>query len=102
MPLTVDTPESGKNESEEPEIDGLSRKIDRESYMEAFRKVFEFYGIDKPVVCDERSSIFDGEDALHIPDSEEYATLPVSRVLALIQHEIETHYLIAKNNERVL
>lgn len=102
MPLTVDKPESGKNESAEPEIDGSSRKIDRESYMEAFRKVFEFYGIDKPVVCDERSSIFDGEDALHIPDSEEYATLPVSRVLALIQHEIETHYLIAKNNERVL
>lgn len=70
--------------------------------MEAFRRVFDFYGIEKPVVCDERSSIFDGEDALHIPNSEEYSTLPASRVLALIQHEIETHYVITKNNERVL
>lgn len=98
----MDGTEEERSGKEQSETGVASRKIDRESYMEAFKKVFEFYGIEKPVVCDERSSIFDGEDALHIPDSEEYATLPVSRVLALVQHEIETHYLIAKNNERVL
>lgn len=51
---------------------------------------------------EERSSIYDGEDALRIPNSEEYSVRPFSRVLGLLQHEIGTHYLIAENSRRVL
>ncbi len=76
--------------------------VSRNAYVEIFRRAFSAYRIDKPVVVEERSSIYDGEDALRIPNSEEYAIRRFSRVLGLLQHEIGTHYLIAENNRQVL
>lgn len=74
----------------------LEKEISREAYVKIFEMMFVVYGIDKPVLVDERSSIYDWVDALCIPSGDEYATLPLNRVLNLIAHEIETHYVIEK------
>ncbi len=80
----------------------LTSEISREDYTKIFKLVMGIYGIDKPVKIEKRSSIYDGEDYLGIPDSEWYSSLPLWRVLQLIQHEIETHYIIEKNNSQTL
>lgn len=80
----------------------LEKEISREAYVKIFETMFAMYGIEKPVLVDERSSIYDWADALCIPQSDQYATLPLNRVLNLIAHEIETHYVIEKNNAQTL
>lgn len=80
----------------------LNKDISRSDYVEIFKLVFSLYDIHKPVIIEERSSIYDGVDALCIPDTPAYTTLKLKRVLALIQHEIETHYIIEQNNTKTL
>lgn len=91
-----------RHEDRKTSNDPQDRQVGRETYVRCFRQAFEAYGISKPVVVEERSSIYDGEDALRIPDSDEYAVRSFSRVLGLIQHEIGTHYLVMENNAEVL
>lgn len=73
-------------------------KIRRDSYVKLLQKCFDFYELDIPIIVDQRSSIYDGSDALYIPDSKAYEALSLQRVLQLIIHEIEVHYLTDKNN----
>lgn len=80
----------------------IDKLVDRSDYVEIFKLVFQIYWINKPIIIDERSSIYDREDALFIPSSQAYETLKLQRVLQLIQHEIETHYIIQDNNEKLL
>lgn len=82
--------------------DVLKQEISRENYVKVLKLAMEIYGIKKSVVVEERSSIYDGEDYLGIPDSEAYKTLKIQRILELIQHEVETHYIIEKNNTQTL
>ncbi|MFA6255694.1 MAG: hypothetical protein WC606_00795 [Candidatus Absconditabacterales bacterium] len=77
----------------------FEKKINRENYIRIFELVLAMYGINKPVEIDERSSIYDGDDALYIPSSKEYNTLSIQKILKLIQHEIERHMLSLENNE---
>jgi hypothetical protein len=37
----------------------LDKLISREDYIKIFQLVFEIYGINKPIIVDERSSIYD-------------------------------------------
>jgi hypothetical protein len=60
------------------------------------------YDLDIAVVQDERSSIYDGHDTLYIPVSSWYDQLPLRRVLKLIAHEIETHYIVLHNTDKIL
>lgn len=80
----------------------LDRLVPRDDYLSVFSAVFRIYGIRKPIREDERSSIYDGEDALYIPIGEKYDYLSVNRILGLVAHEIETHYLSAENNSKTL
>lgn len=89
-----------KKDLETPDV--LNSEISRENYIKIFKIVFGIYGIDKEIKIEERSSIYDWEDYLGIPDSDWYKTLKLQRVLQLIQHEIETHYIIEKNNSQTL
>lgn len=82
--------------------DFLEKPVDRAMYKQIFEKVFALYGLSIPIIIEERSSIYDGEMALRFPNSPAYEYLKLGKVLALIQHEIETHYLIARNNQHVL
>lgn len=76
--------------------------ISREVYITLFKKVFALYDLDIWVIQDERSSIYDGHDTLYIPVSGWYDQLPLRRVLKLIAHEIETHYIVLHNTDKIL
>lgn len=78
----------------------FEKKIPRADYVKIFELVFSLYGIDKPVKIDERNSIYDGDDALHIPQGKNYESLSFQKVLKLIQHEIERHMLSLENNRQ--
>jgi len=54
------------------------------------------------VIVDSRSAIYDAPEALYIPNDFSYSALKIQRVLQLIVHEIETHYLIQENNTLLL
>lgn len=76
--------------------------IARKDYICLFENVLSLYGLDVAVVQEERSSIYDRSDALCIPIHPSYDTLSLFRILQLIAHEIETHYIIKHNNRLIL
>lgn len=76
-------------------------RIARKDYLSIFELCFKIYNIDKKIIFDERSSIYDWANALHIPKDSRYAQLSLKTVITLIAHEIETHYLIEKNNKKL-
>lgn len=80
----------------------MTKEISREKYVKIFELVFQFYRINVPVIVDERSSIYDGEDWYYIPNSLDYAYMEIENILNLIQHEIEVHYIVSRNNKKVL
>ena len=82
--------------------DRFTCPVSREFYLQLFTLIFSFYGLQVPVVVDERSSIYDGHDALYFPSSEEYDSLPLGKVLELIAHEVEVHYIVLSNTDKVL
>ncbi len=77
----------------------FEKKISRTNYIKVFELVFAMYGIKKSVKIDERNSIYDGDDALYVPQNKNYDNLSLQKVLVLIQHEIERHMLSLENNE---
>ena len=96
-----DTPATYTKQPQGPDI--LNKQITREVYMQIFEDVLDIYNIDTSVQLSETiGSIYDGEDALYIPNSKEYTHLSIKRVIELIAHEIETHYIIQANNSRTL
>ena len=86
----------------EPEINILNTKVPREKYIFILKTVFDILDLDFDVIVDERSSIYDGPTALHIPSSKKYDNLSVKRIVELIWHEIESHSVNLKNNEILL
>lgn len=91
-----------KNEKDLEVPDILNREIQREDYVKILQIALDIYWLDIPVIIEERNSIYDWDDYLGIPNSEWYQTLPLWRILQLISHEIETHYVILKNNKKSL
>jgi hypothetical protein len=77
----------------------FEKKINRIDYVRIFELVFSIYDIKKPIIIDERNSIYDGDDALYIPQNKAYDALSFQKILVLIQHEIERHMLVLDNNE---
>lgn len=103
FPYIVDTKETLVKVTQKKEnSEVLKQEISRENYTKVLKLAMEMYDIEKPVRVEERSSIYDGEDYLGIPEGDAYKTLKIQRILELIQHEIETHYIIEKNNAQIL
>lgn len=101
--VDVMTNDNEKNtDSQTEKLSILDKEVPRQDYIEIFRLVFEICNINIPVIVEERDSIYDWKDALHIPLSKIYETLPLEKVLWLITHEIETHYHIQGNNSKVI
>ena len=103
FPYIIDVKETWKKDVQKKEnSEILKQEISRENYTKVLKLAMEIYWIEKPVIIEERSSIYDGEDYLGIPNSEAYKSLKTQRILELIQHEIETHYIIEENNSQTL
>jgi hypothetical protein len=77
-------------------------QIPREIYIQMFAIVFQIYWLDIQIQQDERSSIYDHRDVLYVPLSEAYDSLSLRKVIRLIAHEIETHYVVLENTDLLL
>jgi len=70
-------------------------ELSQADYISIFQKVFEIYAIPTHVRIDSTLSTIRVTKSI-------YTTLSLSRVLELIQHEIETHVLIRWNSEKMI
>lgn len=74
--------------------------VSREKYMNIFSFIIsDIYGLEQQVITTEASSIYDWEKILEIPKNDLYLTLSIKRILELIVHEIESHYINSFNNK---
>lgn len=83
----------------ENEPDFLKNQISQKQYIKIFKTIFNILWINIKIKIDERASIYDWTDTLYFPES--YKTLSVKRILALITHEIECHYVNMENWKRI-
>jgi hypothetical protein len=77
-------------------------KISREKYIKILKTVFDILELDFDIIEDDRTSIYDGPTALHIPLNNDYDFLTIKRIIELIGHEIESHSVNLRNNEKIL
>ncbi len=75
--------------------------ISREDAVYIFNQVLKFFSLPQNVrVSWEVQSIYDSPAELIIPESQEFSSLWVERVLKLISHEILWHYVNQHNHEQ--
>ena len=86
-----------KNSSEIPDVE-----INRDDYVKIFELIYEIYWIKKHVNISWVTNVTDLDESLEIPDNKEYSKLKLSKVLELINHEIETHWITLHNNKLLL
>jgi len=75
----------------------LDKEIYRKDYRKIFDKICEIYGLPQRTKLTNAWSIYDGDNHLEIPRNQSFLTLPLSRILKLISHEIESHFISAYN-----
>jgi hypothetical protein len=80
----------------------FSVQIPRQTYIELFTLALQSYNLSIPVITAQRWSIYDWRHALEVPYYDDYATLSFRRILKLIAHEIETHYVVLHNTDLLL
>ncbi|NDK09697.1 DUF1704 domain-containing protein [Candidatus Gracilibacteria bacterium] len=76
--------------------------ICRKDYRYLFDAVCELYHLPQRTSLTNAGSIYDGDDALEIPRNEEFSHLTFDRVLKLLTHEIESHYINQYNGKKLL
>ncbi len=75
----------------------LEKNINALQAQKLFQFVFDIYWIKKDVKIDSsKSSLYDAEDALYIPANYKNS---LKRILWLIAHEIEIHYITLTNHQ---
>lgn len=80
----------------------LKRKIHRKDYRKIFDAVCEFYDLAQRTKITNAWSIYDGDNFLEIPRNDAHAIFTVERLLKLITHEIESHYINTHNGQILL
>ena len=76
----------------------MKKYLSRKDYREIFDRVCEIYWLPQRTKITSASSIYDGDNFLEIPRSKSFSELSFERVLKLITHEIESHYINVYNN----
>lgn len=75
----------------------------RDNYIKIFNFILEnIYNLPQRSIMTSASSIYDWEKFLEVPDKDTHKELTVKRVLELIVHEIESHYINSYNNKTLL
>lgn len=80
----------------------LEKEIQRRDYRKVFDSVCELYGLPQRTKLSNAWSIYDGDSFLEIPRNESFATFPMERLLKLLTHEIESHYINSYNGRKLL
>lgn len=77
--------------------------IKRDDYINIFNYVIkDIYWFKQEAIITDASSIYDWEKYLEIPNKDIYSTLSIKRILELIIHEVECHYVNWYNNKILL
>ena len=80
-----------------------SENVSRENYIKIFNYILEnIYELEQRTIITDASSIYDWEKFLEIPSKDTHMYLTYKRVLWLIVHEIESHYINSYNNKLLL
>ncbi len=79
-----------------------SLTIPRSEYRKVFDTVCEFYDLPQRTKLSSAWSIYDGDTFLEIPRNSDYAYFTIERLLKLLTHEIESHYINAHNGKLLL
>ncbi len=78
-------------------------KISRDDYIKIFNYILEnIYWLQQRAIITDASSIYDWDIFLEIPNKDTHKELTYKRVLELIVHEIESHYINSYNNKILL
>ena len=80
----------------------LNTCIDRKDYMKVFDLVCEMYWVSQRTKLTNAASIYDGDNFLEIPKNPEHAIFTLDRLLKLLTHEIESHYINSFNGRILL
>jgi len=80
----------------------LKKEIPRKDYRKIFDSVCEFYGLPQRTKLSNAGSIYDGDNFLEIPRDDAHACFTVERLLKLLTHEIESHYINSYNGKLLL
>lgn len=80
----------------------LKIEIPRKDYRKIFDAVCELYGLPQRTKITNAGSIYDGDYFLEIPRNEAHAKFSIERILKLLTHEIESHYINAYNGKLLL
>ena len=77
--------------------------ISRENYIKIFNFILEnIYELPQKAIITNASSIYDWEKFLEVPNKDTHKNLTYKRVLELIVHEIDSHYINWYNNKILL
>lgn len=77
----------------------LKRKISRPDYRKVFDKVCELYELPQRTKLSSAGSIYDWDHCLEIPRDKSHQYFRLDRLLRLLTHEIESHYINAYNGK---
>lgn len=80
----------------------LKVEIPRKDYRKIFDAVCELYGLPQRTKITNAGSIYDGDHFLEIPRNDAHASFPIERILKLLTHEIESHYINSYNGRLLL
>ncbi len=79
--------------------DFLKKEISRKDYRKIFDSVCEVYGLPQRTKLSNAGSIYDGDNFLEIPRNDAHAYFTIERLLKLLTHEIESHYINSFNGK---
>lgn len=80
----------------------LKKEIIRKDYRKIFDTVCELYGLPQRTKITNAGSIYDGESFLEIPRDDSFSCFTIERILKLLTHEIESHYINSHNSKILL
>lgn len=80
----------------------LKNEIIRKDYRKIFDSVCELYWLPQRTKITNAWSIYDGDNFLEIPRGDAFSCFTIERLLKLLTHEIESHYINAYNGKLLL
>ncbi len=80
----------------------MKKDILRKDYRKIFDSVCELYWLPQRTKITNAWSIYDGDNFLEIPRNDSFSSFTVERLLKLLTHEIESHYINSFNGRLLL
>lgn len=80
----------------------MKKTIERKQYRKIFDSVCDLYWLPQKTKITNAGSIYDGDNFLEIPRNDSFSSFTIERLLKLLTHEIESHYINTYNGKILL